>query len=134
MILEPKPPRVLSVRRINRADPSLVRAYGGDPERHDALGLITCDQDDPTYVALDEATKHAVVDVVYAHSFYAGSRHASGPLSGEILGVLARVGAVGDQQGRIGRGDHAHRQDLGRDGLEDHGFVSTRRSRGCGAR
>ncbi len=28
-------------------------------------------------------------EVVYARSFYAGSSHASGPLSGEILGVLA---------------------------------------------
>jgi ethanolamine utilization protein EutL len=88
-MLEPILPRVLSVRRLPGADPELLRAYGGDPERHRALGLVTCDQDDPTYVALDECTKHAAVDVVYARSFYAGSRHASGPLSGEILGVIA---------------------------------------------
>lgn len=88
-MLERLVPRVLAVRRIPGADPALLRAYGADPERHRALGLVTVDQDDPTYVALDEATKHAAVDVVYARSFYAGSRHASGPLSGEILGVLA---------------------------------------------
>jgi len=88
-LLEPIYPKVLSVRRIPNADPALLRAYGADPERHCALGLITCDQDDPTYVALDEATKHADVDVVYAKSFYAGAGHASGPLSGEILGVIA---------------------------------------------
>jgi len=82
-------PRILSVRRIPGADPALLRAYGADPDRHRSLGLVTVDQDDPTYVALDEATKHAEVDVVYARSFYAGSRHASGPLSGEILGVIA---------------------------------------------
>ena len=40
-------------------------------------------------MALDEATKHAEVDVVFAKSFYAGSGHASGRLSGEILGVIA---------------------------------------------
>ena len=40
-------------------------------------------------MALDEATKHAPVDVVYARSFYAGAGHASGPISGEILGVIA---------------------------------------------
>src|SRR6185503_3120486 len=57
--------------------------------KHTSLGLITVDQDDPTYVALDEATKHAPVDVIFARSFYAGSAHASGRLSGEILGVLA---------------------------------------------
>lgn len=89
MILEPIFPTVLSVRRIPNAHPDVLRSYGADPERHAALGLITCDQDDPTYVALDEATKQAPVDVVFARSFYAGSAHASGRLSGEILGVLA---------------------------------------------
>jgi ethanolamine utilization protein EutL len=89
LILAPIPPRVLSVRRLPGADPAVLRAYGADPERHRALGLVTCDQDDPTYVALDEATKHAPVDVVFARSFYAGSAHASGRLSGEILGVIA---------------------------------------------
>lgn len=89
MILEPIVPTVLSVRRLPHADPSLVRAYGGDPDRHLALGLVTCDQDDPTYVALDECTKHAPVDVIFAKSFYAGAAHASGRLSGEILGVIA---------------------------------------------
>jgi ethanolamine utilization protein EutL len=88
MILEPIVPTVLSVRRLPNADPALIAAYGGDPARHTALGLITCDQDDALYVALDEATKHAPVDVIFARSFYAGSGHASGRLSGEILGVL----------------------------------------------
>jgi ethanolamine utilization protein EutL len=88
VILEPIVPNVLSVRRLPHADPALVRAYGGDPDKHTSLGLVTVDQDDPTYVALDEATKHAPVDVIFARSFYAGSAHASGRLSGEILGVL----------------------------------------------
>ncbi|HSN29154.1 MAG TPA: ethanolamine utilization microcompartment protein EutL [Kofleriaceae bacterium] len=88
MILEPIVPNVLSVRRLPHADPALVRAYGGDPEKHTSLGLVTVDQDDPTYVALDECTKHAPVDVIFAKSFYAGAAHASGRLSGEILGVI----------------------------------------------
>lgn len=88
MILEPIVPNVLSVRRLPHADPALVRAYGGDPDKHTSLGLVTVDQDDPTYVALDEATKHAPVDVIFAKSFYAGAAHSSGKLSGEILGVL----------------------------------------------
>ncbi len=89
MILEPIPPVILSVRHIPAAHASLLQAYGADPARHVSLGLVTCDQDDSTYVALDEATKHANVDVVFARSFYAGSKHASGRLSGEILGVIA---------------------------------------------
>jgi ethanolamine utilization protein EutL len=88
VILEPILPQVLSIRRLPRADPALVAAYGGDPARHTSLGLVTCDQDDAMYVALDEATKHAPVDVIFARSFYAGAAHASGRLSGEILGVL----------------------------------------------
>ncbi len=89
MILDPIVPKILSVRRLPAAHPAVLRSYGADPNRHVALGLVTCDQDDPTYVALDEATKHSPVDVVYARSFYAGAAHASGPLSGEILGVIA---------------------------------------------
>jgi len=88
VILEPIVPNVLSVRRLPHADPALVRAYGGDPDKHTSLGLVTVDQDDPTYVALDECTKFAPVDVIFARSFYAGSAHSSGRLSGEILGVI----------------------------------------------
>ncbi len=89
MILEVIPARVLALRRIPNAAPALIRAYGGDPEKHSALGLISCDQDDSGYVALDEATKHANVEVIFARSFYAGADHASGPFSGEFLGILA---------------------------------------------
>jgi ethanolamine utilization protein EutL len=89
VLLDPIVPTVLSVRRLPNADPALLTAYGADPARHAALGLVTCDQDDAMYVALDDATKHAPVDVVFAKSFYAGAAHASGRLSGEILGVLA---------------------------------------------
>jgi ethanolamine utilization protein EutL len=88
-LLEPILPTLLSVRRLPAADPAVLAAYGADPTRHTSLGLVTCDQDDALYVALDEATKHAAVDVVFARSFYAGAAHASGRLSGEILGVLA---------------------------------------------
>ena len=89
MILEPLVPAILSVRRIPDAAEALLIAYGADPDKHRSLGLVTCDQDDALYVALDEATKHAGVDVVFARSFYAGAAHGSGPLSGEILGVIA---------------------------------------------
>ena len=56
---------------------------------HKLLAFITCTSDDALYVALDEGTKAAAVDVVYAKSFYAGSAHASGPLSGEVIGCYA---------------------------------------------
>ncbi len=89
MNLVPLRPKILSCRLIEQVEPQLAKELGMDPQRHVSAGLVTCDQDDSTYVALDHATKFAEVDVVYAKSFYAGSAHASGPLSGEILGVLA---------------------------------------------
>jgi ethanolamine utilization protein EutL len=82
-------PVLLSCRQIDQVEAALAPALGLDPLRHTTAGLVTCDQDDSLYVALDHATKFANVDVVFAQSFYAGSRHASGPYSGEILGVLA---------------------------------------------
>lgn len=101
MILERIVPTVLSVRRLPAADPALIRGYGGDPDRHTSLGLITCDQDDALYVALDEATKHAPIEVIFARSFYAGAAHASGRLSGEVLGVIAASDPEGVEQGLI---------------------------------
>lgn len=86
--LQPLPAKLLSCQLIPNADPVLRSQFGGN-QAWTALGLVTADQDDSTYAALDYATKFADVEVVYAKSFYAGAAHASGPLSGEILGVLA---------------------------------------------
>ncbi len=81
-------PRVLAVRTIPNIAPALAAALDlGD--RQVAIGFLTVDQDDPTYVAIDEATKKADVQVVYARSFYGGADRASGPTSGETIAVLA---------------------------------------------
>jgi ethanolamine utilization protein EutL len=82
--------RVLSCRALPHADARLCRALGlPEVSERTSLGLITCDQDDTLYAALDHGTKMADVEVLYAKSFYAGSAHASGPLSGEVLGVIS---------------------------------------------
>ena len=87
-ILEPVKPTILAVRIIANVDRGFAEKLGlADNQR--SLGIITCDIDDSLYVALDEATKYAEVDVAYAKSFYAGSGYPSGPLSGEIIGMLA---------------------------------------------
>ena len=62
---------------------------------HQSLGIITLTIDDVGYTAIDESTKKADVEVVYAKSFYAGAAHASGPLSGEMIGIIA--GATPDE-------------------------------------
>jgi ethanolamine utilization protein EutL len=86
--LPPIKPQVLAVRTIADVAPPLAAALGL-PAGRGAVGFITCTSDDALYVALDEGTKAAAVEVVYAKSFYAGSAHASGPLSGEVIGCYA---------------------------------------------
>lgn len=86
--LVPIKPQVLAVRTIADVAPPLAASLGL-PAGMNAAGFITCTSDDALYVALDEATKAAEVEVVYAKSFYAGSNHASGPLSGEVIGCFA---------------------------------------------
>ena len=87
-ILDPIKPQILSVRIIPNVDRGLAHQLKlRDDQR--SLGLITCTIDDALYVSIDEGTKMADVEVVYAKSFYAGAAHASGPLSGEIIAIFA---------------------------------------------
>jgi ethanolamine utilization protein EutL len=87
-ILDPLPAKVLAARLIPRVSEGYALTLGLKPDQK-SLALITSDNDDSLYVAIDEATKMAEVEVVYAHSFYAGSRHSSGKFSGEIIAMLA---------------------------------------------
>ena len=87
-ILDPIYATPLAVRMIPNVDPNLAEQLKLQ-DHQKSIGLITADNDDATYVSIDEATKMADVEVVYARSFYAGAKHASGLLSGEILAVLA---------------------------------------------
>ena len=59
------------------------------PKEYRSIGIITADSDDPTYCALDEATKDAAVSVVYGKSMYAGAGNASTKYAGEVIGILA---------------------------------------------
>jgi ethanolamine utilization protein EutL len=86
--LVPIKPAVLAIRTIADVAPPLASQLGLTGGQR-AVGFITCTSDDALYVALDEGTKAAAVDVVYAKSFYAGAAHASGPLSGEVIGCYA---------------------------------------------
>lgn len=82
------PVTVLAVQRIHNVSPALAKMLGlKDHQR--ALGILTTDCDDATYLALDEATKASAVEVVYAKSLYAGAANASTRLAGEVIGILA---------------------------------------------
>lgn len=79
---------VLSVKIIPNVDAELAQQLELTASQR-SLGIITADCDDVTYVALDEATKKAEVDVVYAKSLYAGAGNAQTKLAGEVIGILA---------------------------------------------
>ncbi|MFZ5643444.1 MAG: ethanolamine utilization microcompartment protein EutL [Bacillota bacterium] len=88
MVMKPIKADILAVKLIPNVSPDLAKSLNITPEMR-SLGMLTCNIDDAGYTALDEATKKATVEVVYAKSFYAGAAHASGPLSGEFIGILA---------------------------------------------
>ncbi len=87
-ILDPIYATPLAARMITQVEPGMAELLKLGPEQR-SLGLLTADNDDATYVSIDEATKMADVEVVYARSFYAGAKHSSGLLSGEIIALLA---------------------------------------------
>jgi ethanolamine utilization protein EutL len=78
----------LAVQLIPQVERGFADQLKLTPEQR-SIGLLSVDNDDATYVSIDEATKMADVEVVYARSFYAGAKHSSGKLSGEIMAILA---------------------------------------------
>lgn len=76
------------MRILPNADPALLKRLSV-PEGQRSLGFMTTDCDDVSYAALDEATKKAAVQVVYARSLYAGSANAATALAGEFIGILS---------------------------------------------
>lgn len=87
-VLDPIHASPLSVQLIPRVDRGFAEKLDLREDQL-SIGLITADNDDAAYVSIDHATKMADVEVVYAKSFYAGAKYASGLLSGEIMAILA---------------------------------------------
>ena len=79
---------VLSVKMIPNASQQMAKELNLR-KGHFSLGLLTVDCDDVGYTALDEATKKAQVEVVYAKSFYGGASNANTKLAGEFIGILS---------------------------------------------
>lgn len=109
------PVKILAVKYLANASQALCDALGA-PRGYPALGLITTDCDDATYIALDAATKAAEVEVAYGSSFYAGAANASTPYAGEVIGILAAR-----TPGALRSGMEAAVSALGRLGFEDVG-------------
>lgn len=81
------PVKILCTQLIANVSDALRAALGID-RRFRSVALLSTDCDDATYIALDEATKAANVEVVYARSLYAGAVNASTKLAGEVVGML----------------------------------------------
>jgi len=111
------PVNVLAVKYLASAPESLCKQLGA-PKGYPCLGMLTADSDDPTYIALDEATKAADVKVCYGRSFYAGAGNASTPHAGEVIGILA-----GQTPGIVKSGMEAALSALERIGFEQAGDV-----------
>lgn len=79
---------ILAMQVIPNVSAELAEKLQLKPHQR-SLGLVTMTIDDVGYTAIDAATKHTDVEVVYAKSFYAGAAHSSGPLSGEFIGIIA---------------------------------------------
>jgi len=107
------PVKILAVRYLANGTHALASALGA-PEGYPSLAMLTTDSDDPTYIALDAATKAADVRVCYARSFYAGAGNASTPNAGEVIGILA-----GPTPGAVRSGMEAAVATLSRIGFEE---------------
>ena len=81
-------PNVTAVKLIASLHPDM-KAKLNLPAGMNSLGLLAADSDDVAYIAADEATKQAQVEVVYGRSLYAGAAHSSSPSAGEVIIMLA---------------------------------------------
>lgn len=79
---------VLSIKLIPNLNDDMIKEFGLTGDQR-SIGIITTDCDDVGYTALDDATKKADVQVVYAKSFYAGAANANTKLAGEFIGIMA---------------------------------------------
>lgn len=86
-VMELIKPELRALRVIPAVHADLRRALNLPDHVHSA-GLLSCDADDVAYIAADEATKHAQVDVYIGNSLYAGASHSSSPTAGEVIIML----------------------------------------------
>lgn len=82
-------PKVLGIKLIPDPHEELLGVLKLSQERPLSIGLISADFDHALFVALDEATKFAPVEVHVTRSLYGESQFSQNQLMGKSLGVLA---------------------------------------------
>jgi Ethanolamine utilization protein len=86
-MLDPIKPSVTAMRLIASLQDDFRRELKLSDDIR-SLGLISVDSDDVAYIAADEATKQALVQVVYGRSLYAGAANGPSSTAGEVLIML----------------------------------------------
>ncbi len=79
---------VVSTKIISNLSDDLIKELGMKPE-HRCIALITGSIDDVTFIALDEATKSADVEVIYAECTFSAFVGNYTKFAGEAVGILA---------------------------------------------
>lgn len=65
------------------------RALWDIPETHNSVGILACDNEDVMWLALDDATKKARIDIVHVETVYGGMAYAWSRYGGEITAILS---------------------------------------------
>ena len=71
MKIRPIPTHMLSQKLLARISAEFRRVYQV-PDEHGSVGMFTADNDDVAYLAVDDATKKARIQVLKADTFYGG--------------------------------------------------------------
>lgn len=59
------------------------------PKEHRSVGLIACDNEDVMWLAIDDATKKAQIEVVHAETVYGGVQYSWSRYGGEITVIIS---------------------------------------------
>ncbi|HJC32836.1 MAG TPA: ethanolamine utilization microcompartment protein EutL [Candidatus Anaerobutyricum faecale] len=84
--------RVQSQVTMQKVVPNVTDAYRAlwdIPEDHGSVGFIACDNEDVMWLALDDATKKAKIEIVHAETVYGGVDYSWSRYGGEINAVLS---------------------------------------------
>lgn len=84
--------KVQSHVTMQKIIPHITQAYRelwGISENHNSAGIIACDNEDVMWLALDDATKKAKIDIVHAETVYGGMAYSWSLYGGEITAILS---------------------------------------------
>ena len=88
MKISPIPTHMLSQKLLARISAEFRRVYQV-PDEHGSVGMFTADNDDVAYLAVDDATKEARIQVLKAETFYGGEGCSWSRYGGKIEVIIS---------------------------------------------